>query len=43
MVKREGKIKLVEMKLTVESFEEIKIFGKNDDNKFPLTGKKIQF
>lgn len=41
MVKSEGKGQLIEMKLTGETFEEIKIFGKNDDEKYPLTGKKI--
>ena len=29
------------MKLSGETFEEVKVFGKNDDDKYPLTGKKI--
>lgn len=41
MVKSEGKGQLIEMKLTGAEFEEVKIFGKNDDDKYPLAGKKI--
>ena len=41
MIKSEGKGQLIEMKPIGAEFEEIKIFGKNDDDKYPLTGKKI--
>lgn len=42
IVKSEGKGQIGELKITGENdYELVQVYGKNDDDKYPLSGKKV--